>query len=129
GFSAMTAALGPALGGWLIDHLGWRWAFFLNLPLAVVALLLLFTRVPESRGEGAAHRLDVAGAALATAGLGGLVYGLIESSRLGWTARAVWLSLVLGILSLVVFVIVEARGRAPMLPLSLFRSRAFTAAN
>jgi len=129
GFSAMTAALGPALGGWLIDHMGWRWAFFLNVPLATIALVLLFTKVPESRGDGAAKALDPAGAALATAGLGGLVYGLIESSRLGWRSPAVGLALGLGALSLVLFVIVEARGRSPMLPLSLFRSRAFTAAN
>jgi len=129
GFSAMTAALGPALGGWLIDHAGWRWAFFLNLPLAVAALVLLFAHVPESRGEGVAKRLDPAGAALATAGLGGLVYGLIESSRLGWRAPGVWLALGVGILALVLFVLVEARLQSPMLPLSLFRSRAFTAAN
>jgi len=128
GFSAMTAALGPALGGWLIDHMGWRWAFFLNLPLAAAALVLLFTHVPESRG-GAAKRLDPAGAALATVGLGGVVYGLIESSRLGWRSPAVWIALALGIVSLGLFVLVEARGKSPMLPLSLFRSRAFTAAN
>ena len=129
GFSAMTTALGPALGGWLIDHLSWRWAFFLNVPLAAAALALLFTHVPESRDERAAKRLDPAGAALATAGLGGIVYALIESSRLGWESPAVWLSLGLGTLALVLFVAVEARARSPMLPLSLFRSRAFTAAN
>jgi MFS family permease len=125
----MTAALGPALGGWLIDHAGWRWAFFLNLPLAVAALVLLFAHVPESRSGGVAKPLDPAGAALATAGLGGLVYGLIESSRLGWRAPVVGLALGLGVVALVLFVLVESRLKAPMLPLSLFRSRAFTAAN
>jgi predicted MFS family arabinose efflux permease len=125
----MTAALGPALGGWVIDHAGWRWAFYLNVPLAVTALGLLFTHVPESKSGGAARPLDPAGAALATLGLGGLVYGLIESSRLGWRSPAVLLSLALGVIALALFVLVEARGRSPMLPVSLFRSRAFAAAN
>jgi EmrB/QacA subfamily drug resistance transporter len=128
GFSAMTAALGPAFGGLLIDHLGWRWAFYLNLPIAATALVLLFAHVPESRDE-AARRLDPAGALLATLGLGGLVYGLIESSRRGWGAPLVYVPFGLGVLGLVLFVLVEARVPAPMLPLSLFRSRAFTAAN
>ena len=129
GFSAMTAALGPAFGGWLIDHLSWRWAFFLNLPLALVAILILFTRVPESRDAGASKHLDWPGALLATLGLGGVVYGLIESSRLGWRDAGVFSALAIGALSLILFVVAEARQRAPMLPLSLFRSRPFTAAN
>ena len=127
GFSAMTAALGPALGGWLIDHFGWRWAFFLNLPLAAACLALLFAFVPESRGGGAGRRIDHLGATLATLGLGGVVYALVESSRRGWSAVAPWG--VGGFLALAAFVVVEARSASPMLPLSLFRSRTFTAAN
>src|SRR5207247_8973386 len=84
GFTAITTALGPVLGGWLIEHLSWRWAFFVNPPLAVVVLGLVFWRLPESRDPEAPRRLDWAGAALLTAVLGGIVYGLIESSRLGW---------------------------------------------
>jgi EmrB/QacA subfamily drug resistance transporter len=129
GMSAMTAALGPALGGWLIDNAGWRWAFFLNLPLALVALAILFARVPESRDDGAAKHLDVLGAALATAGLGGLVFGLIESARLGWGHPAILGATLGGAIVLALFFVVEARQRFPMLPLALFRSRPFTAAN
>ena len=130
GASAMTTALGPALGGWLIDHLSWRWAFFLNLPLAAAALALLFLHVPESRDESAQSKpLDFAGVALATVGLAGIVYGLVESSRLGWSAPQVPGALVAGVLALAAFVVVEAKSAAPMLPLALFRSRAFTAAN
>ena len=129
GFSAMTTALGPVLGGWLIDHAGWRWAFFLNLPLALATLFLLFWRVPESRDAEAPKQLDWAGATLATAGLGGIVYALIESSRLGWLHPGVVAGMGGGAASLVAFVATEARSRAPMLPLSLFGSRRFTGAN
>jgi EmrB/QacA subfamily drug resistance transporter len=129
GFSAMTTAIGPVLGGWLIDHGGWRWAFLLNLPVALATFVLLFWRVPESRDPGASRQLDWRGAVLVTAGLGGLVYGLIESSRRGWAHPAVVVALVGGALSVVAFVVHEARSRAPMLPLSLFRSRRFTGAN
>lgn len=128
-FSAMTTAVGPVLGGWLIDHWGWRWAFLLNLPMAVAALVLLFWRVPESRDPGASRRLDWVGAALATVGLGSLVYGLIEASNRGLGHPAVTGALVCGAACLVAFVAVEARSRAPMLPLALFRSRLFAGVN
>jgi EmrB/QacA subfamily drug resistance transporter len=129
GFSAMTAAIGPVLGGWLIEHLSWRWAFFVNVPIAAAVLGLLFWRVPESRNPESSERLDVAGAALVTMGLGGVVFALIESSHRGF--RDPWIvgALVLGVVTLVAFVVVEARGSAPMVPLGLFRSRAFTGAN
>ena len=129
GFSAMTAAVGPVLGGWLVDHAGWRWAFFLNLPIALAALVLLLWKVPESRDPAASDQLDWTGAILATAGLGGLVYGLIESSRRGWQSPAVLAALAGGAASIVAFVAIEAKSRAPMLPLSLFRSRRFSGAN
>ena len=129
GMSAMTTAFGPVLGGWLIDHFSWRWAFFLNLPIAAVVLLLLFWRVPESLDATAPRQLDWPGAALATLGLGGIVYGLIESSPRGWHHPAVVLPLIAGAACLAAFVVVEARSRAPMLPLTLFRSRSFTGAN
>lgn len=129
GFSAMTTAIGPVVGGWLIDHWSWRWAFLLNLPMAVAALVVLFWRVPESRDAGASRRLDWMGAALATAGLGGLVYGLIEASSRGLGHPAVSGALLCGTVSLVAFVVIEDRSQTPMLPLSLFRSRAFAGAN
>jgi len=129
GFSAMTTALGPVIGGWLIDHFSWRWAFFLNLPIAVATLFLLFRCVPESRDPQAPRQLDGIGAVLATAGLGGLVYGLIESSRRGWEHPGVVTALIGGAAGLAAFVAVEARSAAPMLPLFLFRSRRFAGAN
>jgi len=126
GFSGITAAIGPLLGGWLVDH-SWRWAFFINVPLAAIVLVLL-KNVPESRNP-ALKRLDLIGATLVTVGLGGLVYGLIESSGQGWGSPAIIASLALGCVGLVGFVLWEARASSPMLPLSLFRSSDFTGAN
>ena len=129
GFSAITAAVGPLLGGWLIDHASWRWVFFLNLPLALAVLLIGFRFVPESRDPQAAKRLDLAGAALVTFGLGGLTFGLIESSRRGWDDPLVLGTLIFGAAALAAFLRVESRTPAPMMPLSLFRSRTFAGAN
>ncbi len=129
GFTAITTALGPVLGGWLIEAASWRWVFFLNLPLAVIVLGIVFWRVPESRDETGATRVDVWGALLATLGLGALVYGLIEASNLGLSHPIVLSALGVGIAALVAFVRVEMRSPAPMIPLSLFRSRTFSGAN
>src|SRR5271154_1063928 len=84
GFTAITSALGPVLGGWLIQHASWRWAFFINLPLAAAVIAISLWRVPESRSV-VANRVDWLGTATATVALGGSVYPLIESARLGWT--------------------------------------------
>src|SRR5438874_7415697 len=84
GFSAITTAIGPVIGGWLIEHLSWRAVFFINIPLALVVLAISFLRVPESRDDGESKSLDWLGSGLSTLGLGTLVYGLIESSRLGF---------------------------------------------
>jgi EmrB/QacA subfamily drug resistance transporter len=129
GFTAITAAIGPVVGGWLIENVSWRAAFFINLPIAVGVLMLVFWRVPESRDETEHRTIDWQGAALATIGLGSLVYSLIESSRLGFKSPVVLLTLALGLSSLAGFVVVESRSRDPMLPLSLFRSRTFSGAN
>jgi EmrB/QacA subfamily drug resistance transporter len=128
-FTAVTTALGPVVGGWLIEHVSWRWAFFVNLPIAATVLAMLFWRVPESRDPEATGPLDWAGAALVTAGLGGLVYGLIESTRLGWGDARVCGALVVGVGALLAFAPVEARSPSPMVPVALFRSRTFTGAN
>ena len=129
GFTTITSALGPVLGGWLIETTSWRWVFFINVPLAALTLLVTFWRVPESRDEHASGRLDWPGAALATLGLGALVYGLIESSALGLGDPQVLAALAIGALGLVAFVVVEARSASPMVRLSLFRSRNFSGAN
>ena len=120
GFTAITAALGPVLGGWLVEHLSWRWVFFINLPIAIVVLAITFWRVPESRAAHGPSRLDWPGVLLTTAGLGALVYALIESVPSAGVA---------GIALLVGFLILEARSSSPMLPLTLFRSRSFSGAN
>jgi len=129
GSTAITTALGPVMGGWLIEHVSWRAVFFLNLPLAVVVLLLVFRFVPESRDEEETGKLDLVGAALATVSLGAIVYGLIESSRLGFQSPIVITALSSSLIFLVAFVIVEARRRHPMMPLTLFRARNFAGAN
>lgn len=129
GFSAITAAIGPVVGGWLIEHVTWRAVFFINVPLGVVVIILIFWRVPESRDKEATRRLDWFGSGLTTVGLGALVYGLIESSRLGFSHPAVLATLIGGTFALVLFLVVEARVRNPMVPLALFRSKNFSGAN
>ncbi|MFI6332197.1 MFS transporter [Micromonospora chersina] len=134
GLSGVSTALGPLLGGWLIDTLSWRWIFFVNLPLAVGVVLAAMRWVPESRDEaasrtGAGRRFDVAGALLGALGLGGVTYALIDApARAG--SPAVLVAAVLGVLGAVVFVLVERRrGDAAMLPTGLFGSRLFSVLN
>ena len=130
GFTAITSALGPVLGGWLVQYASWRWVFFINVPMAIIVLIVLFWRVPESYDEEDARvRLDWRGALLATLGLGGVVYGLIEANNLGLGDPQVILALVVGVASLIAFLVVEVRSPNPMVPLSLFRSRTFSGAN
>jgi EmrB/QacA subfamily drug resistance transporter len=126
GFTSITAAIGPVLGGWLVEHASWRWVFFINLPIAVVVFVITIWRVPESRAETASRRLDWLGALLATVGLGGIVYALIESAHRG---RVVAIAGTTGVVAFIGFLVVEARSPAPMLPLALFRSRNFSGAN
>jgi EmrB/QacA subfamily drug resistance transporter len=128
GFSGITTAIGPVVGGYLVDYVSWRAAFLLNVPLATAVILIAVRYVPESRDPDS-RRLDVPGAVLATVGLGGIVYGLINSSLAGFGSAAVILSLFLGTLALVAFVAREQRTQDPMLPLTLFRSRNFSGAN
>ncbi len=128
GSTAITTAIGPVLGGWLIQHLSWRWAFFINVPLAVVVLVIALWRVPESRSSHH-QRIDWWGALAVTVGLSGVVFGFIESPSLGWREPGVIASLIVGVVGLLLFVWIEARSQSPMVPLSLFRSRAFSGAN
>src|SRR5919107_4984807 len=126
--SAIAMAVGPVLGGWLVEEVSWRAAFLINPLLAAVAIPIALWHVPESR-DPEAHNLDLAGAVLATLGLGGLVYGLIESSAWGLDAPRVLVALVLGLIALAAFIPVEGRVKDPMVPPSLFRSRNFDGAN
>jgi EmrB/QacA subfamily drug resistance transporter len=120
GFTAITTAIGPVLGGWFVQHASWRWVFFINLPIALAVVGLTIWRVPESETKNEGVRLDSIGALLTTIGLGGIVYGFLESAPM---VGAV------GIAFLIVFLFVEARSPAPMLPLALFRSQNFSGAN
>jgi EmrB/QacA subfamily drug resistance transporter len=129
GFSAMTTAIGPVMGGWLVEHVSWRAVFFLNIPLALAVLVISVWRVPESREEDHPGRLDWHGSALATLGLGAVVYGLIESPRRGFSNPIVAVTLIGGLLCLAGFVWHESRAKNPMVPLRLFRSKDFTGAN
>jgi EmrB/QacA subfamily drug resistance transporter len=128
-FTGVTAAVGPLVGGWLVDHQSWRAVFFLNLPLAAAVLGLSVWRVPESRDPQASSRLDWAGAALASLGLSGVTYGLIELPETGAVGASALLALGAGVAALAGFVAVEARSPEPMMPLRLFRSRTFAGAN
>ncbi|GAA1153649.1 MFS transporter [Streptomyces hebeiensis] len=120
GFGGVGAAVGPFLGGWLVDGPGWRWVFLLNVPLAAICAPVALRHVPESRDPVARGRFDVLGAALGAVSLALITYALI--GRTVWTGIA-------GVLLAVVFVQVERRRSDPMLPPSIFRSRLFTAVN
>jgi len=127
-FSGITAAVGPVVGGFLVDHVSWRWAFLLNVPIGAVLVLVCLAKVPESRGAAGHGPLDIAGALLATGGLAGIVFALIEAPTRG--GQPILLaSGVAGLAALAAFVWREARGANPMLPLHLFRNRNFAGAN
>jgi EmrB/QacA subfamily drug resistance transporter len=128
GFTAITTAVGPVLGGWLVEHASWRWVFFINVPIAAAVVIISFWRISESRSAAEA-RVDWWGALLATVGLGGLVNGFIESASLGWRNPLVFGSLIVGLSCIVAFGLVETNVTAPMLPLTLFQSRSFSGAN
>lgn len=128
GFTAITTALGPVVGGWLIEHASWRWAFFINVPLAAAVFLISVRHMPETR-SASVRRVDWLGAAIAILGLGGVVNGFVDSANLGWSHPVVLASLIVGSVCLVIFVFVEARVSAPMVPLELFISRTFSGAN
>ena len=121
-WSGVAAAVGPLLGGAIVEGLSWRWIFLMNLPVAVAVIVVGLRHVPESGGipREQRARFDVAGAALGVLGLGGLTMGLIQGD---WTAAAV------GIVGMAVFLLVEARVRHPMLPLRIFADRTFSAIN
>jgi EmrB/QacA subfamily drug resistance transporter len=127
-FSAITAAVGPVAGGWVVEHASWRWLFFFNAPVAVVVIAIARRRVEEMRDDTAPKHMDWPGAVLATVGLGVVTFALVDSARVPGTTRMLVL-LATGIATLIAFVVVEVTSRDPMVPLSLFRSRTFTGTN
>jgi EmrB/QacA subfamily drug resistance transporter len=127
--SGVTSAVGPLLGGYLIDHFSWAWAFAVNLPLAAIVLAVTWMGVPPDQAGARTSRLDLPGAALATLALAGVVFFFIEAPVQGWGAASVLASLVVGVVASVAFLLVERRRPAPMLPLELLRNRNFAGAN
>ncbi|WP_248959088.1 MFS transporter [Sphaerisporangium perillae] len=129
GLGGVAGAIGPLLGGWLVETAGWRWVFLINLPLAALTIVVAARHVPETRDEGTSGRFDVLGAALAAASLAGITYGLIERG----TAVPV-VAAVVGVALGVAFVVLEARRSrggavSPLVPVRVFASREFTAVN
>jgi EmrB/QacA subfamily drug resistance transporter len=129
GFSAIAGAVGPILGGWIVDHFSWRWIFLINPVLALPAISIAARHIPESIDPSATGELDWAGGVLALAGLASICFGLIEVPDLRWTDVRVIASLVCGLAILGAFLWIERSSTAPMLPLDLFRSRTFSAIN
>ena len=129
-FSAITGlavASGPLVGGAVVQGLDWEWIFWVNVPIGVVAIPFVLSRMRESHGPQAG--LDIRGLALVTLGALGVVWGLVRGNQAGWGSAEVLASLVLGVLVLVGFVVWELRAPEPMLPMRFFRSRAFSAGN
>jgi EmrB/QacA subfamily drug resistance transporter len=129
GFTGITTAIGPVLGGWLVQHLSWRWVFFVNLPIAAAVIVISLLFVPESCGEAGKHKLDIPGALFITLGLGLLVFGMIEAPGMGWTNPEAWGTTAAGTFAIAIFLWREAHTNAPLLPLQLFQSKNFSGAN
>ncbi len=128
GFTAITTAIGPVLGGWLVEHASWRWVFYINLPLAAAVIAISLWHIPESRSAAGGH-VDWLGALFVTVGLGGLVNGFIESNRMGFRHPLVFGSLIAAFVCMVAFVFAERNVTSPMVPITLFKSSSFSGAN
>lgn len=129
GFTALATAAGPLMGGILVDQFSWRFIFLISVPMAIVVLIILFWRVPESKAPNKSGQPDWKGALMATLGLGLICYGLIEASEFGIYNPVVLVTLLTGILVFIGFVWVEKNIKNPMMPPSLFGSKSFTGAN
>ena len=129
GLGGVATAIGPFLGGWLITAVSWRLVFLINLPVSAAVVAITVRHVPESKAEHGGGPLDLAGAAVFTAGLAGLTYALIGAPADGWASAVSLSGLAGGTALLVTFLVLEARAEGPMLPLELFKSRQFSASN
>ncbi|HUB36098.1 MAG TPA: MFS transporter [Solirubrobacteraceae bacterium] len=129
GVSAMALAIGPVVGGFLVQDVSWQSIFFLNVPVAILAVIVTLLAARESRDETAIREVDVPGVATLTVGLGALVLGLVQSNEWGWGSARVLGLFALAAAMLVAFVVVERTRRAPMVDFSFFRSRSFLGAN
>jgi EmrB/QacA subfamily drug resistance transporter len=128
GLSGVTTLFGPALGGWLVSY-SWRWIFFINLPLAAIAIAMALTKVPETSDPESGRRLDIPGSVAAAGGLAGLVYMLIEGPGKGFTSPSILSAGIVGGILLIAFLVIERRTKVPMIPGRIFRSKQFTGAN
>jgi EmrB/QacA subfamily drug resistance transporter len=124
GLGGVAAAIGPFVGGVLIDHASWRWIFLMNLPVAIVTVLIAWRAVPETRDPTATGTFDVMGAVLASLALGGITYALID-----WGSAGAWWTGAAGLIASVAFLVLERREPQPMMPLGLYRDRTFSASN
>ncbi len=129
GFTAITTTLGPILGGWLAQNLSWRYVFFINVPLALIVLGVLYWRIPESKKANGEEKLDLWGSLLVTLGLGCIVFGLIDSGNIGFGHPKVIIPFIAGGLFLLGFLFYESRTSSPMMPLNLFKSKTFSGGN
>lgn len=129
GLGGVATAFAPFLGGWLISAVSWRFIFVINLPIAIAVVLLSLRVVPETHDAEEKGRLDYAGSALATLALIGISYGLVEGPSMGFATPAVLVALLGGVVAAVLFIAQELRSADPIVPLSLFRSRQFSATN
>jgi EmrB/QacA subfamily drug resistance transporter len=127
GIGGLAVAMGPLIGGAVVEGISWQWIFWLNVPIGLMLAPLAFLRLRESHGP--ASRLDLVGVGLASLGLFGIVWGLVRANTLGWGSAEIVGSLVAGSVVLALFVLWELRSRAPMLPIGFFRNRAFTFTN
>ncbi|HMF03933.1 MAG TPA: DHA2 family efflux MFS transporter permease subunit, partial [Acidimicrobiia bacterium] len=128
GLTGVATALGPFLGGWLVDAVSWRLVFLINVPLAAVALWVTLRHVPESRDPQAGKHPDFLGAATVTLGLTGVVFALIQGPAHGWSPFVI-LAGVVGAAALTAFPFIEMRVHSPLVPLEIFKSRQFSGAN
>src|SRR4051794_13288332 len=129
GVSGMALAIGPLVGGLLTEHVNWNWIFFVNVPVGIMGLIAIPLLIDESRDTSHEQRLDVPGLATSGIGLFSLTYAFVEANRYGWGSGRILGAFVVAAVMVVVFLVLEARQRAPMLDLSLFKNRTFSGAN